>query len=212
MIETGKLFVVAAPSGAGKTSLVKALVATTPDIEVAVSHTTRPKRPDEVDGVNYFFVGEDKFKQMVEKHKFAEWALVFGSYYGTSKQEVERILGIGHHLVLEIDWQGAAQIRTEIPSASTIFILPPSLPSLRERLTNRAQDDEQTVQGRMDAAIDEISHYIEFDYLVVNDNFDVALNDLIELVAGTGENLRAQNQMKELDSLVSCLLQDGQKQ
>lgn len=212
MIETGNLFVVAAPSGAGKTSLVKALVATKPNIEVAVSHTTRPKRPDEVDGVNYFFVPENEFKQMAEKHEFAEWAAVFGSYYGTSKQEVDRILGIGRHLVLEIDWQGAAQIRSELPSASTIFILPPSLFALRERLTNRAQDDEQTVQERMDAAIDEISHYIEFDYLIVNDDFDDALNDLIELVGGNGENLRTEKQLPALTSLVSSLLEDNQKQ
>jgi guanylate kinase len=206
MTEPGKLFVVAAPSGAGKTSLVKALVTSIPNIEVAVSHTTRPKRPDEVDGVNYFFVDETDFQKMTEKHEFAEWACVFGSYYGTSKQEVKRILGCGHHLVLEIDWQGAAQIRAELPDASTIFILPPSLAALRERLHNRAQDDEQTVRERMNSAIDEISHYIEFDFLVVNDDFDIALADLVGIIGGNSGNLRREQQLPELKSLVSSLL------
>lgn len=209
MTRTGNLFVLAAPSGAGKTSLVKALIASTPDIEVAVSHTTRPRRPDEVNGVNYFFVDENEFRRMTENHEFAESAFVFGSYYGTSKQEVNRILERGHHLILEIDWQGAAQIRTEIPTASTIFILPPSLSTLRERLHNRAQDDEQTVQRRMNEAIDEISHYIEFDYIVVNDNFDDALSDLTSIMNSEGENLLSGKQLPRLESLISSLLDRG---
>ena len=206
MTKTGNLFVVAAPSGAGKTSLVKALVASTSNIEVAVSHTTRSRRPEEVDGVDYFFVDENKFQEMTRKHEFAEWAHVFGRYYGTSKQEVDRILSLGHHLVLEIDWQGAAQIRTEIPGASTIFILPPSLSALKERLDNRAQDDEETVRGRMNKAIDEVSHYSEFNYLVVNDDFDDALANLTDIVGNRGEDLLSENQLPRLGNLVSNLL------
>ena len=156
MTQPGNLFVVAAPSGAGKTSLVSALVDSSTNIEVAVSHTTRPRRPDEVDGVNYFFVDDDQFQKMIKNNEFTEWACVFGRHYGTSKTEVNRILASGHHLVLEIDWQGASQIRAEMPETSTIFILPPSLETLQERLNNRGQDDEETVRARMNTAIDQI--------------------------------------------------------
>jgi len=130
---TSKPFVVAAPSGAGKTSLVNALVDTTSNVKVAISHTTRPIRPEETDNLNYFFVDEFRFQQMIDNHEFLEWARVFVSLYGTSKEEAERIRSSGNHLVLEIDWQGAAQVRVEVPQAITIFILPPSLESLRDR-------------------------------------------------------------------------------
>ncbi len=202
----GKLFVVAAPSGAGKTSLVKALIRDHDSVEVAISHTTRAQRPNEIDGVDYFFVDEAHFNQMVADEKFAEWARVFGSLYGTSLDEVKRILGQSKHLVLEIDWQGAEQIRRLIPTASTIFILPPSLETLRERLTKRAQDDALTVQQRMDASMDEISHFEEFDYLIINDDFSNALTDFRQIVDGAGEHLRTTHQKERYIELVTNLL------
>jgi guanylate kinase len=209
----GLLFVISAPSGAGKTSLVKALVSGDNNIQVAISHTTRVRRPDEVDGVNYFFVDESKFQLMTQKDEFLEWAHVFGCNYGTSKQEANRILANGHHLVLEIDWQGAAQIRSSVTNAITtksIFILPPSLEALRDRLEKRAQDDDSTVQHRMDAAISEISHYADFDYLLVNDSFDLALIEISNIVRGNGDHLRLSSQKQQLQPLISELLQKEQ--
>jgi guanylate kinase len=206
---TGYLFVISAPSGAGKTSLVKALVSGDNNIQVAISHTTRIRRPDEVDGVNYFFVDESRFEQMTQKDEFLEWAHVFGCNYGTSKQEANRILANGHHLVLEIDWQGAAQIRSSVTNANStksIFILPPSLEALRDRLEKRAQDDDSTVQHRMDAAISEISHYADFDYLLVNDTFDLALGEISDIVRGDGDHLRLASQKQQLQPLISELL------
>lgn len=202
---TGKTLVIAAPSGAGKTSLVKALVESTSNVRVAVSHTTRSIRPDETDIHHYFFVDDARFSTMVDNHEFLEWARVFGSFYGTSKKEADRILSSGSHLVLEIDWQGAAQVRVEVPEAITIFILPPSLESLRDRLEKRAQDDQHTVKQRMDAATDEISHYMEFDYLIVNDDFDKALEEILAVVDGKGERLRQAKQRLELAQLLSEL-------
>ncbi len=202
---THKLFVVAAPSGAGKTSLVRALVDTTSDVKVAISHTTRPIRPDETDTLNYFFVDESRFLTMIDNHEFLEWARVFGSLYGTSKEAAERVASGGNHVVLEIDWQGAAQVRVEVPQAITIFILPPSLESLRDRLKKRAQDDQHTVEQRMDAAIDEISHYMEFDYLIVNDDFDQALREMSDVVNGKGGYLSQASQKIKLEQLISDL-------
>ena len=215
---TGYLFVISAPSGAGKTSLVKALVSGDNNIQVAISHTTRVRRPDEVDGVNYFFVDESRFQLMTQKDEFLEWAHVFGCNYGTSKQEANRILANGHHLVLEIDWQGAAQIRSSVTNSSvpkaistkSIFILPPSLEALRDRLEKRAQDDDSTVQHRMDAAISEISHYADFDYLLVNDTFDLALIEISDIVRGDGDHLRLANQKQQLQPLISELLHKEQ--
>jgi guanylate kinase len=205
-LEKGRLFVVAAPSGAGKTSLVKALVDKSANVQVAISHTTRSLRPGETNGVNYFFVKEPDFKSMVDQDEFAEWAEVFGYFYGTSKAEVQRILNSGNHLILEIDWQGAQQIRHAIPQAASIFIVPPSLQALKDRLMERAQDDEVTVQQRMDASADEISHFEEFDYLLVNDSFDEALLDLIRIVNASGDNLRLPNQKERHKQLLSDLL------
>jgi guanylate kinase len=205
----GSLFVISAPSGAGKTSLVKALVSGDNNIQVAISHTTRVRRPDEVDGVNYFFVDESRFEQMTQKDEFLEWAHVFGCNYGTSKQEANRILANGHHLVLEIDWQGAAQIRSSVTNANStksIFILPPSLEALRDRLEKRAQDDDSTVQHRMDAAISEMSHYADFDYLLVNDTFDLALIEISDIIRGEGDHLRLARQKQQLQPLISELL------
>ncbi len=204
----GQLFVVSAPSGAGKTSLVKALVTRENQIGVAVSHTTRRQRSDEVDDVNYHFVDEKKFREMISNDEFLEWANVFGNLYGTSKEAVNKILRTGQHLVLEIDWQGAAQIRSAIPGALSIFILPPSLSALRERLLGRAQDDSETVERRMASAFEEMSHCHEFDFWVINDNFDEALRDMQEIIYGRGNGSSRAIQAVRHSTLISDLLQE----
>ncbi len=206
----GQLFVISAPSGAGKTSLVKALIRETFDVSVAVSHTTRTQRLDETDGVNYYFVDRRTFEAMVENGDFLEWAVVFGNLYGTSKAEADRELNKGKHLVLEIDWQGAQQIRRTVKGTQSIFIFPPSLEALRERLLGRAQDDEATVQHRMDAAFQEISHYDEFDYWLVNDVFNEALDHLQKIIAGEGEEFRKQNQHQRLKPIIESLVSGSQ--
>ena len=203
---TGQLFVVSAPSGAGKTSLVRALIESSPAIGVAVSHTTRAKRPEEIDGTNYHFITPGQFRQMADNAEFLEWATVFGHLYGTSTEAVSQVLGAGKHLILEIDWQGAAQVRQKIPGTQSVFIFPPSLKSLRERLQNRAQDDEETVETRMAAAFEELSHWQEFDYLIVNDDFDTALSELKSVIEGTGLQYRRESRSEELAALIRDLL------
>ncbi len=175
---SGTLYIVSAPSGAGKTSLVKALIDQVADLRVSVSHTTRPIRPGEVDGVNYHFTSRTQFLEQVSAGDFLEHAEVFGNLYGTSQSTVERTLAEGYDLILEIDWQGAQQVRRALPQARSIFILPPSREALRERLTNRGQDEDSVIEGRMTQAIDEMSHYVEYDFLVINDDFHTALDDL----------------------------------
>jgi len=202
----GNLFVVAAPSGAGKTSLVKALIDSSNNIEVAISHTTRIKRAGELDGVNYYFVSQEDFLALQQNEGFAEFAEVFGNYYGTSRSEIERITSKGRDIVLEIDWQGAHQIRSKMTDARTIFILPPSMDELNSRLHGRGQDDSDTISARMAEAIDEISHYHEFDYIVINDNFDLALSDLKRLIQGNGEDLRLEACQEKLTPLLRGLL------
>ena len=182
MKSTGTLYTISAPSGAGKTSLVKALIDTTADIQVSVSHTTRPKRPGETDGVNYHFVDVDHFQAMLEENAFLEHARVFDNYYGTSAQWVQDSLDRGTDVILEIDWQGAAQIRRLIPATVGVFILPPSLATLRQRLDNRGQDDDAIIARRLAEAREEMSHYVEADYLVINDDFDTALKELQAIV------------------------------
>lgn len=201
----GQLFVVAAPSGAGKTSLVKALFHAMPSIEVAVSHTTRQRRKDEVDGVNYHFVDTAQFKQLQADDAFIESAQVFSNLYGTSRRSIDKISATGRHTILEIDWQGAAQIRQRDPTSIHIFILPPSLQALSERLLDRGQDDQETIEQRMNEAINEMSHYKEFDYLVVNDDFDKALEDLHRIVQGQGEDLRVAAQCARRPALIKAL-------
>lgn len=178
----GTLFVVSAPSGAGKTSLVKALVESTPNIHVSVSHTTRPQRPGEVDGVNYHFVDKDAFGAMLNDGAFLEQAEVFGNLYGTSKHTVAAKLKSGVDVVLEIDWQGAQQIRRQAPEATSIFILPPSRMVLEQRLLGRGQDPVEVIRKRMAQATDQISHHVEFDYLIINDNFEKALKEMQAIV------------------------------
>ncbi|MEX0942953.1 MAG: guanylate kinase [Pseudomonadales bacterium] len=202
----GDLFIVAAPSGAGKTSLVAALIAAMPEAAVSVSHTTRPRRPHEVNGVNYHFVDEDTFKRMQANNEFVESATVFGNLYGTSRAEVERITSAGQHVILEIDWQGAGQIRATLPGTKSIFILPPSTETLRERLRARGEDDEQTIERRMAEAINEMSHYAEFDYIVVNDEFEEALARMIQIIRGRGDEFTVEAQKPGLRPLLRDLL------
>ncbi len=174
----GNLYIISAPSGAGKSSLVSALVGDWPDIEVSVSHTTREMRPGEADGVNYHFVDEAAFVEMIDQGLFLEHAQVFDNRYGTSRQSIQEQLLKGKDVILEIDWQGARQIRQLVNDCKTIYILPPSVVALRERLQNRGQDDEELIERRMRDAVSEMSHYGEFDYIVINDDFEQAKDDL----------------------------------
>ena len=178
----GTLFIVTAPSGAGKTSLVKALIEREQQLRVSVSHTTRAKRPGEEGGVNYHFVGEAAFMEMLRKGSFFESALVYGNHYGTSQLWVNEQLEAGLDVILEIDWQGAVQVRNLDPKACSIFILPPSLETLKTRLLNRAQDDTETIENRMSEAVAEISHVAETNFVVINDDFDTALEDLCAII------------------------------
>lgn len=200
----GILYTVSAPSGAGKTSLVNALVKSNPEVCVSVSHTTRPKRPSEEDGVNYHFVSHRVFEQMLGEGAFLEHAQVFGNFYGTSQQWVENTLASGMDVILEIDWQGAAQVRHLMPDTVSLFILPPSLTCLRQRLTGRGQDDPAVIEARMSEAINEISHYAEADYLLVNDDFTVALAQFQALI--TSQHLRREVQVDRYQSLLQELL------
>lgn len=178
----GTLFTISAPSGAGKTSLVKALVEAEANLQVSVSHTTRPIRPGEIDGVNYHFCDRDTFAAMLDRADFLEYAEVFGNLYGTSQQFVEEQLAADHDVILEIDWQGAQQVKRLLPGTCAIFILPPSLRALRERLSARGQDDAATIERRLAGAVSDMSHYVAADYLVINDVFDQALADLRAIV------------------------------
>jgi guanylate kinase len=177
----GTLYIISAPSGAGKTSLVKALLdanTAEPSIRLSVSHTTRAMRPGEQNGVNYHFVERAEFLALIEHGDFLEHAEVFGNLYGTSQSTLQQTLDEGHDLILEIDWQGAEQVRRLMPKARSIFILPPSQQALRQRLTNRGQDSDEIIEGRMREAVSEMSHYVEYDFLVINDDFAAALEDL----------------------------------
>lgn len=179
---TGTLFIVSAPSGTGKTSLVNALVRDTNHLKLSISHTTRKPRPKEIDGYNYHFIGIDKFKQMELAGVFMESANVFGNHYGTSQETVQKMLDEGHDVVLEIDWQGAEQIKARFPQAISIFILPPSIQALQDRLESRGQDSPDVIQNRMTKAIAELKHYHKADFLVVNDEFEEALKSLKAIV------------------------------
>ncbi len=204
MSSRGTLYTVSAPSGAGKTSLVKALIDTTPTVQVSVSHTTRSKRPQEVDGVNYHFIDHAAFQSMLEENAFLEHAEVFGNWYGTSSLWVNDTLATGTDVVLEIDWQGAQQIRRQLPDTVSIFILPPSQETLRERLTGRGQDPEEVINERMAQAINEMSHYVESDYLIVNDDFDTALTELRAVLLSQRVAIKKQ-QARHQDLLTSLL-------
>jgi guanylate kinase len=196
--------VIAAPSGAGKTSLVKALLASEPQLRLSVSHTTRKRRPTEREGREYHFVSVPKFEQLVARGEFLEHARVFDNYYGTSRAFVERQLARGHDVVLEIDWQGAQQVRRALPQCVSIFILPPARAALAERLAQRATDTPQIIARRLQDAATDMSHYREFDYVVVNDDFARAVADLKRILAGQGEDLRSDR--PELSPLIAQLL------
>ncbi len=178
----GTLYIVAAPSGGGKTSLVRALISMIKHISVSVSHTTRPIRPGEKEGVHYHFVEQQEFDDLLNQGVFLEHAQVFGNSYGTSQIWVQEQLDKGEDVILEIDWQGAQQVRKQMPEAVSIFIIPPSVETLKERLYGRGTDADDVLEGRMAQALDEMSHYGEFDYLVVNDDFDHALLDLRSVI------------------------------
>jgi guanylate kinase len=201
----GTLYTVSAPSGAGKTSLVNALVETTKELKVSVSHTTREKRPGEINEVDYHFVSHEEFLGMVHRDEFLEHAQVFTNHYGTSKIWVEETLAKGIDVILEIDWQGARQVRELMPLARSIFILPPSRKCLHERLTGRGQDKANIIEARMAEARNEMSHFNEAHYLIVNDNFDIALQEFRAILLSQRLHLEKQKQRHQslLESLLS---------
>jgi guanylate kinase len=195
----GRLFVIAAPSGAGKTSLVRALMERHPSLRFSISYTTRAKRPNETHGRDYFFVSKDEFQAMVARGEFLEHAQVFDNYYGTARAQVEASLAAGQDLILEIDWQGAQQIRRALPECRSIFILPPSRDELERRLRGRGTDAEEVIQRRLKDAATDMTHWSEFDYVVVNDDFERALGDLHAIVHGRGNaSLRGRAGLAEL--------------
>jgi guanylate kinase len=200
----GTLYTVSAPSGAGKTSLVKALIDNCDAIKVSVSYTTRPARPGELDGVNYHFVSRSQFLDMLEKTAFLEHAQVYDNYYGTSREWVEATLASGIDVILEIDWQGAQQVRRLIPDTIGIFILPPSQETLRQRLNNRGQDEQSIIDRRMRDARNEIEHYVESDYLLINDDFRVVLYEFKAII--TAERLKQSKQQTRHQMLLTSLL------
>ncbi|MBC3956342.1 MULTISPECIES: guanylate kinase [Pseudomonas] len=202
--KSGTLYIISAPSGAGKTSLVNALTEAEPQIRVSVSHTTRAMRPGEENGVNYHFVDRAEFVRMIDHGDFLEQAEVFGNLYGTSQSHLQQTLDEGHDLILEIDWQGAQQVREQMPHARSIFILPPSQQALRQRLTNRGQDSNEIIETRMREAVSEMSHYVEYEYIVVNDNFDSALADLKAIFRAN--RLTQQHQQEQYSELFQQLL------
>jgi guanylate kinase len=200
----GRLIVIAAPSGAGKTSLVKALLASDPALRLSVSHTTRKRRPTEQEGREYHFLSVPEFERLRDAGEFLEHAQVFDNFYGTSRAFVEQQLAAGHDVVLEIDWQGARQVRRAMPQCVSVFILPPSRAALAERLARRATDTPQVIERRLADAAGDMSHYREFDYVVVNDDFAAALADLQGIVAGETRGLRSDR--RQLTALLEELL------
>jgi len=191
------LFIIAAPSGCGKTSLVKALIEKVDNLCVSVSHTTRDARPGEEHGKNYFFVSKEVFNEISNNDGFIESAQVFDNYYGSAKQTVKDLLEQGQDVILEIDWQGAQQVKQSFTDAIGIFILPPSISTLAERLIGRGQDDQSIIDRRMQDAVSEMQHFDEFDYLVINDDFNIALNDLTHIIYTQRLSLAQQTQQHQ---------------
>ena len=204
----GNLFILSAPSGAGKSSLIKALLEThqsaSNPMQVSVSHTTRAPRPGEVNGEHYHFVNHAEFEALIEQGAFFEWAEVFGNYYGTSRITIEQTLSQGIDVFLDIDWQGARQVKQQLPDAKGVFILPPSTAELQKRLQGRGQDSEEVIAGRMQKAVDEMSHYDEFDFVLVNDDFEQTLAQLNAIVVA--QRCEKNNQQLRHSDLVVQLL------
>ena len=205
------LFIIAAPSGCGKTSLVNALLKKSSNICVSVSHTTRKPRPEEVNGTNYHFISVDEFQEMIKDNKFVEFAEVFENLYGSSRQLIEDNLDNNIDVILEIDWQGARQVKINMPKAISIFVLPPSKEALLERLKNRAQDDESTINKRMSDAENQMRHFNEFDYLIINNDFNEALSDLESIIIPSNKasdrlNLSLEEQLNKHKNLLKKLI------
>jgi guanylate kinase len=202
-MDEGILFIVSAPSGAGKTSLVKSLLTRDPDLSLSVSCTTRPARAGEEDGVHYHFLDQTRFRQALEEGAFLESAEVFGNLYGTRELDARACLSAGRDLILEIDWQGARQARERFPAAVGVFVLPPTIAELERRLRGRGTDSDAVIARRMTQARGEMTHYAEYDYLVVNDRFETALDALVAII--TAERLRLAHQRSRLTGLLDHL-------
>lgn len=207
-MDKGKLYIISAPSGAGKTSLVKQLVTDIEKLIVSVSHTTRKMRKGETEGKDYLFSTVKTFKQMITDDAFLEHAQVFDNYYGTAKQSVEESIHNGIDVILEIDWQGAQQVKKMLPSCASIFILPPSIEVLQQRLEGRGQDSKEIIERRMREAVNEMSHYNEFDYLIVNDDFEHALTEIKHIIFSN--RLEKNRQLATLTPLLSKLITFGE--
>lgn len=201
---TGSLFIITAASGTGKTSLVKQLLATTNDLTVSVSHTTRPPRPGEIDGHHYHFIDVDTFSHAIDEGQFLEHAQVFGNYYGTMEQSVRAQLAAGLDVILEIDWQGALQVKNIFSDATLIFILPPNVATLRQRLSTRATDSAEVIEQRLAGSVHEMSQYVHADYVVINDNFEVALAELKAIIVADRQRLARQQRRNQ--SIITTLL------
>lgn len=201
---TGNLFIISAPSGGGKTSLVSALLAQDKNLQLSVSYTTREKREGEIDGKDYFFIDHSAFQRMIDEKAFFEYATVFENYYGTAQKSLQKQLQAGYDVVLEIDWQGARQIKAVYKEAVGIFILPPSLTVLENRLRLRGQDNLKIIQARMQQAVSEISHYHEYDYIIINREFEVAVEQISAII--TSSRLRVTNQVAKNAQLLHDLL------
>lgn len=205
---TGSLFIITAASGTGKTSLVKQLLATTNDLTVSVSHTTRSPRPGEIDGQHYHFTDVESFTAAIDEGKFLEHAEVFGNYYGTSEHSVRTQLESGIDVILEIDWQGALQVKCLFTDAIMIFILPPSVATLRQRLSTRATDSTDVIEQRLAGSVHEMSQYVHADYVVINDNFEVALTELKAIIIADRQTL-ARQQSRYQTTIATLLQKDG---
>lgn len=203
-MKRGELFVVAAPSGTGKTTLVRALMQRMPELKFSISYTTRPRRENERAGHDYHFIDKAEFERMIAAGEFLEHANVYGNFYGTSRQQVDAVLATGANMLLEIDWQGAQQIARAMPERRAIFILPPSREALEIRLRGRKTDTDEVIARRLRASIEDMSHWVEFDYAVINDDFERATTELQSIVSGAGEHLKRDR--PEVKQLVERLL------